>query len=191
MILSNVSKFPIVVIAPPRSGSSVICAQIGIDLNIRHFNDITYSSDQNEVTKFLDFIQTTDQYVVKFHSFDMYKYPSWLTDKILKGETFNVKVTRNNLLLQVASAYVAQMRQLYHYDLVDPSIYNGPTPIKIRAMFQSINRIKNAIDDLNSLVVPFDEVIEYADHVYDDNACAKTPLPSNYNEILKIIERML
>lgn len=191
MILSNVSKFPVVVIAPPRSGSSVICAQIGIDLNIKHFSDITYAVDQKEIEKFLEFIQSTDQYVMKFHSFDMYKYPSWLVDKILNGETYNVKVTRNNLLLHVASAYVAQMRQLYHYDSVDVSNYNGPMLIKMRAIEQSISRIKKAVEELDSLPVPFDTVIEYSDYVYDGDACARTPLPSNYNAILKVIESVL
>jgi hypothetical protein len=191
MILSNVSKFPIVVIAPPRSGSSVICAQIGIDMNIRYYSDITYAPDKNEVTKFLDFIQTTDQYVVKFHSFDMHKYPSWLTDKILKGETYNVKVTRNNLLHQVASAYVAQMRQLYHYDSVDTTNYTGPMLIKMKAIYQSIDRTKKAVAELDASPVPFDEIIEYTDHVYNDNACVKTPLPSNYDFILKVIQSVL
>jgi hypothetical protein len=188
MILSNVSKFPIVIIAPPRSGSSIICGQIGIDFNIRHYSDITYADDQNEVAKFLDFIQTTDQYVVKFHSFDMHKYPSWLTDKIFKGETYNVKVTRNNLLLNIASTYVARMRKLYHYDLVDVSDYTGPMPIKISEIIMSIYQTTKAVAELDALPVPFDEVVEYADHVYDEHVVIKTPLPSNYDEILKFIK---
>jgi hypothetical protein len=191
MILSNITKFPIIVIGPPRSGSSVICAQIGIDLNIRHFNDITYAPQPDEMKKFMDYITNTDQYVLKFHSFDIEKYPSWLTKKIYNGETYNVKLKRNNILLQVASTYIAQVRELYHYNKSDVSMYNTPIEIKIVDIAQCIVRAKKAIAELDVLNVPFDAHITYEDHIYNDNAGVKTPLPSNYDELLKTIEKLL
>jgi hypothetical protein len=191
MILSNVTRFPIILIGPPRSGSSVTCAQIGIDLNIKHFNDVTYSPDTTEMEKFLDYIKSTDQYILKFHSFDIEKYPNWLTEKIYKGETYNVKLKRNNLLLNIASSYIAQVRKLYHYYGSDISMYSKPIEIKSFIIEQCIVRIRKAIAELESLTIPFDNVITYEDHVYDDIAGIKTPLPSNYAELLKAIEKLL
>lgn len=191
MILNNVTKFPIVVIAPPRSGSSVICSQIGIDLKIRHINDITYAPDQNEVTKFLDFAKGTDQYVMKFHAYDIKKYPSWLTDRIYKGETYNVKVTRKNLVQHVASLYIASRRNLYHYDLVDLNNYHGLVEINYPKIHLAVEYIKKYTTELNALPVPFDEVVEYEDQLYDDHACVRTPLPSNYDEIIEEIRKII
>jgi hypothetical protein len=191
MILSDVKKFPIVLIAPPRSGSSVICSQIGLDFNLRFFNDITYSTIENTKEEFLDFIQNTDQYVIKFHAFDINKYPSWLIDNIYKGSTHNIKVTRNNQLLHLASIYIARKRKLYHYDRVNLNDYYDPIEIDRRYIVKCFIELKKTVLELNSLPIPFDTIINYEDYQYEDYACVKTPLPSNYNDLLAEIKKLL
>lgn len=191
MILDNVTKFPIVIIAPPRSGSSVICSQIGLDLNIKYFNDVTYSTDKNEMSNFLEFIDKTDQYVVKFHAFDINKYPKRLIDRIFQNETYNVKVVRGNLPLHVASIYTARKRNLYHYDHVNLEYYRSPIEIDRLYIAKCISVVKGNIKELEHIPVEFDKTIIYEDYNYRDDVIIKTPLPSNYNELLEEIKKEL
>ena len=191
MILNNVTKFPIVIIAPPRSGSIITCKQIGVDLGIRHFFDLTYRDNQTEFNEFLDFAQTNDQYVIKFHSYDIEKYPTWLTDKIYNGSTYNVKVIRNNTSLQIASLYIAGIRDQFHYNSENTEDYIGPIDINTLHIVEAIRHIRRNIKELENLSVPFDAVIEYENCKYTDDISIKTPLPSNYNELLIRINKLL
>jgi len=188
MILSNVEKYPIIIIAPPRSGSSVICAQIGRDLNLPFFSDITYSSDKTEIENCFSFIKDNDKFVMKFHAFDMYKYPEWLLNKIKLGKTYNIKVSRKDFVSHLASVYIAEVRDLYHYDQVDVSLYNDAMEINAKQMSHCIFRLTKAIKELENLNIPFDNFVDYEDYQYDDDACVKTPLPSNYNQIIEFIQ---
>ena len=191
MILNNVTKFPIVIIGPPRSGSIVTCKQVGIDLGIRHFFDLTYRDDQTELNDFLDFAKTNDQYVIKFHSFDIEKYPTWLTDKIYNRTAYNVKLVRKNILLHATSFYIAGIRNRFHYDNINTEDYAGPIDINIFRIVRSIRHLRKIITELENLPVPFDAIIEYENCKYNDNLSTKTPLPSNYNELLTIIDKLL
>lgn len=191
MILRNVTKFPIVLIAPPRSGSSVICSQIGLDFNLKHYNDVTYSTIENAKEEFLEFIQNNNQYVLKFHAFDIDKYPKWLIDNIYNGLTYNIKVTRTNKLLHLASVYIARKRKLYHYDRVNLNDYSGPIEIDRRYIVKCFTELQKTIIELDELPIPFDTVLNYEDCKYEEYACVKTPQPSNYNELLEEIKKLL
>lgn len=188
MILSNVSKLPIILIAPPRSGSSVICAQIARELNLPHYNDITYADDSTEVEKCFSYIKDSNNYVMKFHAFDMHKYPEWLINKIKSRETYNVKVERKDFINHVASVYIAEVRNLYHYDQVNIENYYDTITLRHPKMWNCISRLKKYIQELDNLDVVFDQVVAYEDYQYDNDVCIKTPLPVNYREILEFIK---
>lgn len=191
MILENVSKYPIILIGPPRSGSSVICAQIGKDFNLPIFSDITYSSDKTEIENCFSFIKDTDKFVMKFHAHDMHKYPEWLINKVRSGETYNIKVLRKDIVGQLASAYIAEIRNLYHYDNVDVDTYSDTIEINLKKISNCIFRMTKFINELENLDVPFDRVLNYEDSQYDDGVCVKTPLPTNYNEIVEFIQNFI
>jgi hypothetical protein len=191
MILNNVTKFPIVLIGPPRSGSIVTCRQVGYDLGIKHFFDLTYTKDQTEFNEFLDFAQYNDQYVIKFHSFDIKKYPDWLTNKIYNRSTYNVKIIRKNIISHVASVYIAEMRNLYHYDNNNLKDYSGPIEINYKRMITCISRCLSDIDELEKMPITFDTVIIYEEQQYNDELSTKTPLPSNYDKLLTEINRFI
>ena len=188
MILSNVSKLPVIVIAPPRSGSSVICAQIGLELNLPHYNDITYADNYSEIENCFSYIKNNNNYVMKFHAFDMHKYPKWLLNKIKSGETYNIKVERKDFFSHVASTYIAEVRNLYHYDHVNVKSYNDIIELCLPKMWHCILRILKAKKELDKLDVTFDQVVAYEDHQYNDDVCIKTPLPTNYEEIIEFIK---
>jgi hypothetical protein len=191
MILSEVDKYPIVVIAEPRSGSSVICRQIGFDLDIPSFNDITYAPNSDEITKFLNFIKTTNKYVMKFHPHDMHKYPKFLLDKINNNESYNIKVIRKNKIEHIASVYISEVRNKYTYDNLNPDDHHDPVKVEVKRILGCIQRTAKNKMDLETLDVKFDKVVIYEDYIYDDGTCAETPKPSNYSQILSYIEVLL
>lgn len=191
MILTNVNKFPIVVIGPPRGGTSVICRQIGIELGIRHFNDITYAPDKTEIDTFIEYITTTDKYVVKFHPFDMQDYPSWLIEKVYSNLTYNVKIIRTDVSKQITSAYIAQMRNLYTYDSINTEQYTEDLEVNLNKLKHCIQRIQKNNMELDNLSVKFDSIIDYEKLDYNTFVSTKTPQPSNYEVILKLVRSLI
>lgn len=191
MILENINKFPIVVIGAPRSGTSIICNQIGIDLKIQHFNDITYSNDVGEVKKFYTFLNCGEKFVVKFHPHDLQKYPVEFITKITNSETYNVKVIRSNLIRQIASIYIAEVRNLYTYS-ADYKNDNSEITINLRKLIGCIQRTKKFNDELNNVNINFDCIIDYENcKEFSQTGIIKTPLPLNYNELIKVIEKYI
>jgi len=183
---SGVDKFPVVIIGPPRSGSNVVCRQIATDLNLPWFNDITYV-DKSEFVKFSEFIQTTDQYVVKFHAMDLLDYPNILIDKINNNQSYNIKIVRKNKVEQLASVYLSEIRKTYTYDRLNLDMYADEI-IKIEKMrlARCLNRMHKNYLELENLKVSFDKVVIYEDYIYDSGS-VMTPKPKNYNDLLNLI----
>jgi hypothetical protein len=188
----EVKKLPVVVIGPPRSGSSVICRQLTNDLNILGYNDVTYSPDKTEFDKFSKLIQSTNEYVIKFHAADLINYPKFLLDKINNRETYNIKIVRQDKVAQLASVYLAEIRKTYTYDRLNLDMYADEI-IKIEKIRLAgcLKRMHKNYTELEELTVIFDKVVNYEDYVYDLGTAVITPKPKNYNELINIIENWL
>jgi hypothetical protein len=187
----EVNKLPVVVIGPPRSGSSVICRQLTNDLNIPGYNDVTYSTDKTEFDKFAELIQSTNEYVIKCHAADLVNYPKFLLDKINNRETYNIKVVRQDKVAQLASVYLSEVRRIYSYEKLNLSNYNETIRIEKTRITKCLIRMHKNYTELEELNVIFDKIVNYEDYVYDLGTTVATPKPKNYNELINIIENYI
>lgn len=191
--LSEVNKFPVVLIGPPRSGSSVVCRQIAKDLNLPFFSDITYSSDKTTLLEFLKFIETTEKYVVKCHIEDLPKYPKVFVDKVYNNESYNCKIIRNNHVEQLASIWLAEIRNTYTYSESTLDKYKNQNVklFKIQ-LLRCLKRMNDWNSELENAKISFDKTIVYENYVYDSNFLTGiTPKPENYEELKNMCELII
>lgn len=192
--LAEVNKFPIVLIGPPSSGSSVICRQVAKDLSLPFFSDITWAPNKNEMINFTEFIKSTDKYVLKCHAEDLLKFPKLFLDKVYNDESYNIKIIRGNKIEQLASIYIAQIRNTYAYFYSESNLdtYNNQV-IKLDKLqlFGCLKRMNKDSAALENLKVSFAKTIVYEDCVYDSNLLVVTPKPENYDELKNMCENLI
>lgn len=188
----EVNKFPVVLIGPPRSGSSVVCRQVAKDLNLPFFSDVTWSPDKNNFVEFSKFIESTDKYVVKCHIEDLPKYPKLFLDKVYNNESYNIKILRNNHVEQLASIYLAEVRNAYMYPESNLDIYNEQVikinKYRVLQCFKKMNGYHSALENTKVL---FNKTIFYEDYDYDSNLTVVTPKPKNYDELIDMCELVI
>jgi len=190
--LAEVNKFPVVLIGPPRSGSSVVCRQLAKDLSLPFFSDVTWSTDKMTLLEFSEFIETTDKYVVKCHIEDLPKYPKLFLNKVYNNESYNCKIIRNNPVEQLASIYLAEIRNTYMYSESNLDIYSNQI-IKLNKyqVLRCLKKMNDYHSKLENTKVSFDKTFVYENHVYDSNLTVTTPKPENYDELKNMCELIL
>ena len=188
----EVNKFPVVLIGPPRSGSSVVCRQIAKNLNLPFFSDVTWSNDKTALLNFSEFIETTDKYVVKCHIEDLPKYPKVFVDKVYNNESYNCKIIRNNQVGQLASIYIAEIRNAYMYSESNLDKYNNQiVNLNKYQLLKCLKRMNDYHSALENTKVCFDKTFVYENYIYDSDLTVITPKPENYDEIKNMCELII
>ena len=102
----NVTQFPVLVVAGPRTGSTELTTQIALKYNLdslmepRFFPGLSEKLDQYAVNGNQDFI-------LKIMPDELDAYPSILE---ISKRSFNIKLTRLNQVDQMASWYIAKSK---------------------------------------------------------------------------------
>ena len=128
--------------------------------------------------------------MVKANGINYIEFPSWFREKIIAKEVFIIKNQRLNVEKQIASYFIAQSRKTWYYNKKNLDKFNDSV-IAIDTELLDYS-IKNVFGD-NEIVkeIPADISVIYEniqDNITEDTYCIKTPLPSNYQEILNIIK---
>lgn len=198
----NFTKFPILILSAPRTGSTVLSKYIKnkSDIPLEFFMEPTtgnWAPDKldwqtnNVMEDFNRAFDNTDKIIVKDHIHTFKKHLPKNIEYLLSDKTFKIRLRRRDFIEQIASRYIVWYRKEWHYnkDTVDSIKYevaiNSEIILKIAMIFKDINT------ELDNVQIKFDLDLYYEDIILDYDleisSLVPTPKPSNYQELLEII----
>jgi LPS sulfotransferase NodH len=190
----NVTKLPVVILSSPRTGSTILAHDIKEELEkqgkiVNVYNEPMGSHEQQS---FLSSIGK-ENYILKVHAHDLYKYPEAVIDMITKHDCFLVRIRRRNLEDQILSCYIAMKRNVWGF-------YSNQTDVEqianreaeeieisqsIRWAISFINQSNKALDNFEAT---FDLDLFYEDLSIKSNYLTRTPNPKNHAILKKLIK---
>ena len=195
MSIFNINKFPVIIIANRRTGSTALANKIAKIYNITNFADGAYI-EPHKRPKFLKhlwrdlYIQKINNVVVKVIADQLDK--AYLYQYITDMDSFKIKLLRRNKVDQIASCYIASKRDLWHQKknhIVDDSeILINSDEVK-----KCITRILRVDNEIAKLCYNFDLELYYEDLFFDDYDISdvKSTVPKNINDIKEAVRNML
>lgn len=188
MNLSEITKFPILIISTPRSGSTVLAATIGEKYGLRVFLEPHISS----YDEFVEYAKDNKDYVVKIHSRDIGKYSKSILQELFSDSSFKINIERRDRDRQIASAIIAHTRDVWAYTKNSHIEINNRIHFTENFIDLNINYFKKCYKATDDLHLNFDLVINYEDlgHITQSNYI-KTPQPHNYEELLFAIRKKI
>ena len=195
-------RYPIIILSTVRTGSTAFFYDLQFDASIKIFNEPILRNGSNfellkreETVKFFEAIFTDDNYALKLHVQDLRYYPGKLKSILAEHQCHLIRIRRRNLAEQIASYYIETIRNKWGYPKESEKEY-----VDLNKNIISINRtkLKCAIASilafnahLNSIPYKIDEDHWYEDIVFREKTFIKTPKPSNYDELLFMIDQLL
>ena len=188
-----------IIISTPRCGSSALTEYIASFNDIIKFNEPYLKTNKGEtIEDFKTAITENNPFVVKIHALDFYKY----NYEFPIGNYFKIRIRRKNLVEQIASTYVSIERSTWVYrkkTKLDEMLV-GEVDIDSKKIQRSIwiikryNRFVDTYDFLQDVKfdmdVWYEDIREELEH-HSNISLVKTPLPSNYNDLIKSIEKYI
>lgn len=182
----TISKWPVVIFASPRTGSTVLGEHIANTHNTLYYNEPNMRPD--EMKKFVCNFELDNNFVLKIMA-EMLgndQYPKHIMEKILSNKCFKIKLNRKNIVEQIASFYTCRNRKTWVYDEINHKHWNN-TYIDINHA-----EIEHSIKWVTYQNKLLDKVIADISLCYEDlptieSTFKKTPRPTNYNELIGLI----
>lgn len=204
----NTTKWPVVIIATPRSGSTEFAFQLW-----KKFNSVSYPEEfknatttesfdhlPNTISCFIepnknekDYEQLMQKvsagdtnYIVKFMASSVGN--DELLDRILGTDCFKIKLDRSSLEDQIISLYIATVAGRWDQHTADADDFT--VPINVQEAHKCANIMKRQRTQLQSLAINFD-----ADFIYEELDfaapvdCFKNKQPTNIEAIRSLIKR--
>lgn len=188
MILDKIEKFPIVIFSPPRTGSHALAFHLeNNNPDIRLFLEPGNISNMKE---FWEFSQNNNRYLAKIISFNFVEYPKKVQERLCSIDNFKIKLTRKDIVKQIASLYITDSRDIWLYrDHVSSLRFCEPIIIDHITIDKKIQEILQ--DNRYMENIPFDVEVFYEDIASFKSKTTSTPKPANYDELLSEISNRL
>lgn len=179
----NISKWPVVIFASPRTGSTPLGYHLKeSNLNVKYFTEPNFS--EIAMKEYLEYSKNNSNYILKLLGSSIPCYPN----SIFLDTTFKIKITRRNIVEQVASHYLAMARNIWSYDKINDS-YIEDIMIDIDSIKKSIIMIKydrDIVDKISTdLELVYEDFNNFNSHTY------KTPKPANYSELINTVAKFI
>ena len=186
-----ITKTPILILASPRTGSTVLGEYIKTlcNKNLRYFIEPEYEGPR-AVKEFESFCKQSKEFIIKCHLVNLSKYDTSVSSYLLEN-SFKIRIKRKNFVKQVASLYIAHKRNLkWHYSTHELGLVYL-IPIDTLHIQKCIHYIANANEILDNAPYVFDMDLIYEDlpPIYNNNYCI-TPKPKNYDKLLDVIQQL-
>lgn len=175
----TITKWPVVIFASPRTGSTALGYHLK-ELNPHVKLFIEPNFDRHAMHDYLEYSKNNNNYIVKLLGSSIPFYPK----SIFADSMFKIKISRRNIVEQIASHYLARLRNIWIYDNVDNKY--ADIAIDRANIQQSVCMIKYDRDIIASLDADIELV--YEDIVQFNSPTYKTPLPANYHELVNAID---
>jgi hypothetical protein len=144
-----------------------------------------------EMKKFVSNFTLNNNFVLKIMAemLDNNQYPKNILEKMLSDKCFRIKLTRKNIVEQIASFYTCRNRKTWVYNEADYYRW-GVTSIDINhsEIEHSINWVTYQNKLLDKVIA--DISLSYEDLPTIESTFKKTPRPINYNELTDLIKQL-
>jgi LPS sulfotransferase NodH len=202
----NNIKFPALIISSPRTGSTILGDYISqIHPHIEFFCEphLNNNLNNNHYDEFLEYSKNSKDFILKIHAQDLHHYNINLKDFYL------IRLRRRDIINQIASWYLADIRNKFGGYDPDSLEYRQYTESAVRYDGKSLDSIIDSVLRANEYlnrfdhdpIVSLDQDLWYEDLNFDLNKVNfdvndllnrkhrvfKTPLPTNYDMLKKII----
>jgi hypothetical protein len=170
----NPTRFPIILYANYRTGSSALCTKLANQFNLVEFTEPHY---EPEILQAL-INMSHNNYIVKF----MPDQPVPIYKQLLNSDAYIIKLYREDKVEQITSFYIAMTTQRWHMDTDLLDEYS--VPIDPAVIQQSINIIQSndkLLDKCNADIAMTYEQLGYIEYGI------KTQQPINYNDIKEAV----
>ena len=188
----NINKFPVIIFAGARTGSSALGEYISKKYNLVYFNEPDMRPD-SWMIDFINYSQTSNSYIVKLMGDRIIGdyYPPDIIKKILSDNCYRIKISRKNKVEQIASFYIAKARDRWVYTTHSCNEYEvfqtNPVTIlndDIKFAVTYLDKQQKILDGIESDILLYYEDLPILDTSYD-----KTPQPSNYIDLIEAIKK--
>ena len=178
----NITHWPVVIFASPRTGSTALGHHLQkLNPHVRLFTEPNF--DAHAMRDYLAYSANNSMYIVKLLGSSIPFYPR----SIFSDNMFKIKITRRNIVEQVASHYLAMKRNIWSYHTLDSSY--ADIAIDQDSIKKSIVMIEYDRDIVNQLTADIELV--YEDFAQFNSPTHKTPLPANYNKLIDAITEFI
>jgi hypothetical protein len=178
----DTTKWPKVIIASPRTGSTAIANHIHSSYpDSRLFMEPNF--DNYAMAEYLKYSERNNQYVLKLLGSSIPLYPS----RILDNSVYKIKVIRRDYTSQIASHYLARTRNIWIY--THNTTMFDPVEIDVNSIKQSIVMVRYDRDIVDKIIA--DCTLVYEDFTNICSPTVSTPRPSNYLDIVSTIASLI
>jgi hypothetical protein len=183
-----VPKWPVVIFASPRTGSTALGYHIANNTSAKYYNEPNFRPA--ELEEFIEFSKSNNNYILKLLGSSIPMFPQSVHDIIFSDNVFKIKMNRRNIINQIASHYIGINRQTWNY--LNNENYNNLMNSdiiielgKVRRSIEMVRYDRNIVDKIKTDIELF-----YEDFVNFDSPMKKTPLPSNYAVLIEAISNL-
>lgn len=182
----KITKFPVIIFASPRTGSTALLHHIH---QLYPENVEFCEPDLKDITPFLKYSQNNTNYILKTMAKNLDRYPKEL---IFSPRNFFIRIRRKGLINQIASNYVARERNTWGYMSTDTTVNTSSININEEKIQESINILRKYNECINNVPVKFDLDLFYEDlpKITNDHHVI-TPKPDNYADLKSAIATVL
>lgn len=180
----EITRWPVVILANYRTGSSVLCRKLALDNNVPAFIEPAVTEQRQK--EFLDNI--LDKFVIKFMPDQVASFAPY--QQLLDADTFKIKLKRKDKAEQIASHYIAKVRDKW-WTTIDDAEKDYFLAVDNEKLEESIEHILK-VDTMLDQFVGFEAELFFEDLGYIDDVDRKPALkPKNMSRLLDIIKKKL
>ena len=182
----EITKWPVVIVCSPRTGSNVLTDTIAKQYNAKWFYEPGQTTKR--LSDFLEFRKGTNiRYIAKI--FPGQRLGDDVSKELLNESGFKIKLTRENVIDQIVSFYVAHMRDIW--DETNRVTGKYILPINYDKIAYAIEHIVEHNRLLDACKAEYDLELTYESLGYVENTEFKlTVQPVNIDKIKEAIVKV-
>lgn len=185
----KISKWPVIILANYRTGSSALTYKIAQDNKTTAFVEPGISEEREN--KFISYFSKSIYYVIKFMP-DQIENNKYYQLLLSNPSCYLIKLKRKNKIQQIASYYIAKKTQKW-YALTTDNEDRLLVSIDLNELNSAIEYILK-IDKMLDEYKNYDLELNYEDFGYLDNLPLNLKLssrPANYQRLLDVIKKKI
>jgi hypothetical protein len=189
----HIEKFPIIILSSPRTGSNLLAKVLSN--NYSYLKLFLEPDETNNMQDFIEYATDNNQYILKFHLKQLYKFPEFIKNKIFSHDASLIRVRRRNVIDQMVSIYIELCRGVWYYHLDTVEKYKDEKIlIDATTINTAIQTTKNYNNSIDTLKINYDLDLYYEDLVEEFSNVSPTiitPKPVNLDEVYWAIKNQL
>jgi hypothetical protein len=187
-----ITRFPILVLANYRTGSSTLAYNLSKEYNLYFFPEPLRVTEENDrpMGRLAKRIRNgKNNFIIKFMPDQMNDCQRYVD--IYNSDCYKIKLQRRDKIAQIASYYVSYVSGIWHSNNPAERRERFSTPIYMDDIDFSIDLILDNEKIFATLDAKFDQELYYEDLNLESDKWVKLNAPANYNEICSDIKHRL